>query len=701
MNERLRFIFGVHNHQPVGNFDAVIAEAVASAYHPFFESLARATDLPATVHCSGGLLGWMRERAAPTFDLLGELAASGRVELLTGGFYEPILPMVPDRDKVGQIGQLSEFLRENFGVRPRGLWLAERVWEPHLPKALSEAGVEFVVVDDHHFALAGLDPETLGGYYLTEEQGARLAIFPISERLRYLIPFAEPAEALRYLEGRGGAGSVTLVDDGEKFGVWPGTHRLVYEEGWLARFFDALRAAPWLDVSSFSRVLDTTRPRGRVYLPTASYSEMGDWALPAAAAEELEEIRQRLRALPDGERLSRLLRGGLWRTFLVKYPEVADAYWKMVDLSGRIEHGLRVRPGDTDLLAARDCLWRGQANDAYWHGVFGGCYLPHLRRAVRSALIAAERRVAAGDGGPALRWEVRDRNGDGCMEVRVCTPELTVTLCPESGGALTELAYLPLAIDLADVLTRRREAYHGRIKETEAAQGDAGGGALSIHERLDAKETGLTRLLEYDAFRRASLLDGLYPEAGALDALSPWDAARLAGPALRMAHAVRETDGEIRVVFGPTLVEALPLRIEKAVAVHGAGARLSVRYRLEWAGDEALVGRWGVQLNLALTAGDAPGRYYRLPGRPSLGSRGTAAGQRGFALVDEWLGGEVSLHWAVPADVGWAPVETVSISEAGFERIYQGSSILLAWPVRLARGGIWELALDVVVRAVV
>ncbi|MEK7838319.1 MAG: hypothetical protein AAB328_10100 [candidate division NC10 bacterium] len=237
MNERLRFIFGVHNHQPVGNFDAVIAEAVASAYHPFFECLARAADLPATVHCSGGLLGWMRERAAPTFDLLGELAASGRVELLTGGFYEPILPMLPDRDKVGQIGQLSEFLRENFGVRPRGLWLAERVWEPHLPKALSEAGVEFVVVDDHHFALAGLDPETLGGYYLTEEQGARLAIFPISERLRYLIPFAEPAEALRYLEGRGGAGSVTLVDDGEKFGVWPGTHRLVYEEGWLARFF--------------------------------------------------------------------------------------------------------------------------------------------------------------------------------------------------------------------------------------------------------------------------------------------------------------------------------------------------------------------------------------------------------------------------------------------------------------------------------
>jgi len=109
-------------------------------------------------------------------------------------------------------------------------------------------------------------------------------VFPISERLRYLVPFAEPAATLEYLHSRRGAGSVTLVDDGEKFGVWPGTHRLVYTEGWLRRFFDTLRSASWLAVSTFSRVLDSQPPRGRVYLPTASYSEMGDWSLPAPAA---------------------------------------------------------------------------------------------------------------------------------------------------------------------------------------------------------------------------------------------------------------------------------------------------------------------------------------------------------------------------------------------------------------------------------
>jgi 4-alpha-glucanotransferase len=103
----LHFLFGVHNHQPAGNFDGVIAEAAAAAYHPFFEVLRDEPDVRVTVHCSGSLLTWLREHAAPTFDLLGDLAARGQVELLTGGFYEPILPMLPDADKVGQVQRLS------------------------------------------------------------------------------------------------------------------------------------------------------------------------------------------------------------------------------------------------------------------------------------------------------------------------------------------------------------------------------------------------------------------------------------------------------------------------------------------------------------------------------------------------------------------------------------------------------------------
>jgi alpha-amylase len=66
-------------------------------------------------------------------------------------------------------------------------------------------------------------------------------------------------------------------------------------------------------------------------------------------------------------------------------------------------------------------------------------------------------------------------------------------------------------------------------------------------------------------------------------------------------------------------------------------------------------------------------------------------------MVDEWLGCELALRWANPADVAWAPVETVSLSEAGFERIYQGSALLFAWPLRLLPGQTWETSLRVAI----
>ena len=696
-DERLHFLLGIHNHQPVGNFESVVDETILRAYHPFLETIDRAgRDLPVTVHCSGGLLESLKARARHTFDLLGRLAAEGRVELLGGGFYEPILALLPDWDKVGQIQALAQFLKSHWGVTPRGMWLAERIWEPQLPRALREAGVEFVLVDDSHFALAGLDPETLGGYYLTEEQGATVAVFPINQRLRYLVPFADPGESLRYLEGRRGAGAITMVDDGEKFGAWPGTDRLVYGERWLERFFQALREAPWLAVSTFSRYIDSHLPAGRVYLPTAAYTEMGEWALPPAAAAELAAARHRLGELPEGERLTRLLRGGFFRNFLLKYPEIGDAYWKMLRLSGRVHEGLAARPRDPRFLAARERLWQGQANDAYWHGVFGGCYLPHLRRAVKSALIGCERRLEGAGKPIGIECLRADVDGDGQAEVTVRSRTLGVMLRPARGGSLTELAWMGGEVDVADVLTRRPEPYHRQVAERPRPSDS--GEVKTIHSAPAVKEAGLPALLRYDRFRRASLLDGLFPPAAGrepLDPLEPWDAAWVAIGERPLDHEVKTSPREVAVLCYLLRPEGQPMALQKSLVVAADDPAVVAGYRLRWEGGEPLDARWAVQCNLTLSAGDAPGRYFRVAGRPSLGSRGRLPAVHGLAMVDEWLGGEVALSFSAPAEVAWAPVETVSLSESGFERIYQGSALLVSWPVRLEPGQTWEASLRV------
>jgi alpha-amylase len=273
-----------------------------------------------------------------------------------------------------------------------------------------------------------------------------------------------------------------------------------------------------------------------------------------------------------------------------------------------------------------------------------------------------------------------------------------VTLRPEAGGTVTELAFRPLDLDIAGVFTRRREMYHGRVKESAAAS--VGGLVTTIHAAPGSKEEGLADLLDYDPFRRAALLDGVFGPGAPPDPLAPWAVARAAMGERPMPSEIVERSGEVEIALGPTALDGLPLAVEKRIRLGAEGAGLRARYSLTWRGDEALEGTWAVQLNLALTAGDAPGRYYRLPGSPSLGSRGSLARAATLTLVDEWIGCEVEIAWSGTGGAGWAPIETVSLSEAGFERIYQGSAVLVSWPLALAPGGSWQGELRIVPRLI-
>ena len=189
MQKPVYLIIGVHNHQPVGNFGFIFEEAYQKAYLPFMNILEKHPSIKMTFHYSGVLLEWILVNHPEFFEKLRKLVKSGQVEFMTGGFYEPIFPMIPDRDKKGQIKLMTEFIRSNLGYDPKGLWLPERVWEPSLPKPLAESGVEYTVTDDYHFMKIGKKADELNGYYLTEEQGFPVKVFPISEKLRYLIPF--------------------------------------------------------------------------------------------------------------------------------------------------------------------------------------------------------------------------------------------------------------------------------------------------------------------------------------------------------------------------------------------------------------------------------------------------------------------------------------------------------------------------------
>jgi len=471
----VRFVFGIHVHQPVGNFDNVFEEHTRDVYLPLLKRLNEREFFPIVMHLSGPLLEWLEASHSSYLDMVGELASSGKIEMLLSGYYEPILAALPREDRVEQIVWMRNAIKSRFGVTATGLWLTERVWEPELAADLSNAGVRYVLVDDRHFLVSGFQREQLHVPWRTESDGKVVDVLAIDERLRYLIPFRPPAEIAAYVRELQSDGHQLAVfaDDGEKFGGWPGTREWVYDKGWLKSFLDTMEklvANGDIVMSTGTDALREVRSGGLAYLPTASYREMEGWSLPPVAAARLAELEKELGEKRIAGQDGAFIRGAHWRNFLVKYPESNRAHKKMMALSA-----LCRRRGDPEI--ARRAIGHAQCNDASWHGVFGGLYLPHLREAVWSNLARAEQELRRDE---SLTAEVLDFDRDGNDEVWVHSPHFSALVSPAEGGAIVEYTVFRNETNYADVLTRRREAYH-YAPATSADESDQSDGIASIH----------------------------------------------------------------------------------------------------------------------------------------------------------------------------------------------------------------------------
>jgi hypothetical protein len=687
---RRALLLCIHNHQPVGNFDSVFAQAARDAYLPFLETLAAFPSIRVTLHFSGGLLRWIADRSPETFSLLRDLAYRGQAEILGGGMYEPVLALLPERDRQGQIGALSHLLESRFGKPPEGIWLAERVWEPDLPATLAAAGVKYLPLDDYHFVRAGLAPEELDGVYLTEYNGASVRVFPGNERLRYLIPFGTVEETLEEIDRLTSRAvpfpAAIFADDGEKFGVWPGTHRSVYREGWLRRFFEGVASrADRFTTMTFAQYAAAAPVRGAIYLPTCSYMEMGEWALPPRRAARFAELLHQMRS-GGWREVAPFLQGGYYRNFLRKYPEANQLHKRMLQVSERVA-AAQARDRSAG-LAARESLYRCQSNDVYWHGVFGGLYLNHLREAAYADLLAAEAAADAvlhdGDAGWIEAVE-GDLDCDGGTELLLKTRAMTLLVHAHDGGAVTEISLPERRVALGHVLTRREEGYHERFRRA----GGAFDGSQSIHDLTVLKDPSVLQTLGTDPWQRASFREAFHAGGDSPEAILAGAPPRCVTSGSEASVACVRDAARLTATFAiPLRAEGLDLLLEKSLVLRAGEAALEAAFSVSERGGQAVSGTLCSEWNLNLLSGEGPDRFYEgLGDARDLASTGVSSGVRAFRLVDRWRKVAVEALLDRECTVLRYPVETASLSEAGAEKIHQGVCLRVLFPVSLAAGG--------------
>ncbi|MFC1480358.1 alpha-amylase/4-alpha-glucanotransferase domain-containing protein [Candidatus Omnitrophota bacterium] len=673
--KKAKFAMAFHCYQPVFNFDREIERAFKNAYLPLMKTLEEFPGIKASFHFSGNMLEWFERRRPDFIEKIKKLMRRHQIELIGGGCFEPVMALIPERDRRQQLKMNEEIIARIFGIKPAGVWLAERVWEPSLADTLASCGVKYTILDDYHLLQAGVEEEKIFRPCLTRGEEGSLILFPALTRLRYSMPFRAPKVTLDYIKSvahRNGEKETCFffADDGEKFGLWPHTYWWVHKRGWLRDFFTMLEDnTAHVQTATYSEIMNTVTSEDVDKVPESSYAEMMEWS------------------------------GGNFKNFLKKYPEAERMHRRMIsvsDMVGRIDTEALSSASRESVRQARKELFKAQSGCAYWHGTFGGLYLPHLRSGVYEHLIKAQNIVDA-ERSRCDRY-VRSVEHDlagGRSETVLGNKFVDVFVKSFGGGGVSELDYKPLNVNLVNTMSRVKEAYHGKLTGAHSARTKkarktiARGEFADIHDALGVGERGLRRILSYDDYQRASFLTHIFRDT------SPWrEAAKFRtsnNSFLKGAYVSRSGNKGDFITYALSrrdkvfIDNARPFDLEvvKKITVGVGPAVMFSHSILKHSGGPLLL-KYGVEFNF-------------LVWDKTVMSRPRFTRTDRFSLKDRYSGLCLDFFLDREAAVFMQPVYTVNETDSGLRKTFQGISLLIGDEHRQRPGDVGAAEINITI----
>jgi hypothetical protein len=361
MGHKINLILGSHKHIPCGAGDEGFERAYEFKLKPFISTLYKYPKIQAVLHYSGVLLHWI-ERFHPEFLMLIETMVSRKqVEILGGGFYEPMMPLIPLQDKIGQIELLTTYLRKQFGKRPQGCWLPALAWEQNMVSPLNTCGMGYTFLDEEQFKLAGFSGTSLFSPCLSEDQGKIITVFPLSKTVKAEFVQKKASRVLNSLAETlpGGDGCAVSVFPDELYGENGGSHTLEYT---CHEFFEDLsRCESFVEFTSPGKFYRGLQGLAKAYFPDS----LGD-----CSAEEKNPGR----FMP--------------RRFLIDFPEANGIYAKMIFTRVLIN---QLRGDKSRKRTAREELWKAQDCGVFYCPEEYGINRHSVRNAAYKSLLGAER----------------------------------------------------------------------------------------------------------------------------------------------------------------------------------------------------------------------------------------------------------------------------------------------------------------------
>jgi hypothetical protein len=450
---KITLVLGSHAHVPYGADTGEFEMVYTGLLRPFVSGLSKYPRIQAALHYSGVLLHWIERSHPELFMLIEDMVSRKQVEMLGGGFYEPMLPIVPLQDKIGQIELLTTYLRKQFGKRPQGCWIPAFAWEQGLVSPLAACGMGFTFLGERQFVLANGMAAGDHAPCICEDQGKVITVFPVMQSLEAAVADKSISSLL-----------TALLEDFNK-------RRTEEAEFIVSIFPQKVKDHAW----------------DRFFEELSRCEDYAETVTPGKLHKGLKGLQKRY--FPDS---SDTADGAPSRRFIIDHPEAGGIYAKMVFTNVLIN---QLRGDKSRKLSAHEELWKAQGSALFCKTGRNGLHNHILRNAAYSALLGAER---------VTREKVKfvpslvpfDFNMDG--EVEWLFQDARINCYVQSlGGGIFELDYLPKAWNYLDT-SGGRTSFADRLlppayKVENLVHGDIDAARLCRNERYEPGELDKVR----------------------------------------------------------------------------------------------------------------------------------------------------------------------------------------------------------------
>ena len=625
----MRIVLGSYSQLSAGTPAPILERALAEAYKPILTYLYKHPQVNMHLYLSGWTYEWFETNHPEVNMLIADLCKKDQLELLTGGFNQPVFQIISGKDRSTQIEEMTTFIRKRFAKRPRTAWIYNQIWNPSLISALDTCSVERVLISTTERlseVQGAIEP------FVMQEMGKTIEIFPTFEPVNKLV-FQLAGGALTYRQFSESLSKISCTPPSDVCTIMINLDQLLE-----AQSFNA----------SMPSVLD-------VFVQIAEHlsSDGSQTILLGSGASSPCPYRGYLAAGWYGNDSS-IVDIGTFNQMFIKYPELNQLYGKLLYVTDlkRLYRKNKESKKRIGLL-----LEKAMIGSPFILDSTGGCYRSSYRKYIHRYLNETERLLAVHEDVPYPR--IVDIDFDGYQEHVRVGKNISTVMHPK-GATLSDINHLVTGWNYGDTFTGYSHEVD-RVSMHSIPDGSAQRSFNDIFLMLNAK------LDQYGKYNQKMCFDTSETE-----------------------YSIRECDKSGLETLCEATFEKLPFSLGDLIVRKRYKFRLHtivVEYEISNIGTQRSIGMFASELNLSIGTKSDSANLYTVESnknRQLPPGKAVIPQLKNVRIVDEIN----KTYLALASDIRFTLVkEDFGVKLAtlsGIEVLYQYTQVMPVWEIDIA-----------------